>query len=66
MVVSNQHSRFSPEVNPKLRANIVKKCKVKGINQKDLFIPPKDLVGVLWCVGRLVLHAISLWLQNYR
>jgi len=25
MIVLNQHSRLSPEVNPKLRANIVKK-----------------------------------------
>lgn len=30
MIISNQHSRFSPEVNPKLRANIVKKLEVKS------------------------------------
>jgi len=30
MVVSNQHSRFSPEVNPKLGAKIIKKLKVES------------------------------------
>ncbi|BAO74459.1 hypothetical protein WPG_0229 [Winogradskyella sp. PG-2] len=34
MVISNQHSRFSPEVNPKLGANIVKNLKLESENLK--------------------------------
>ena len=37
MVDSKQHSRFSPEVDPKLGAKIMKKLKVESLKVKKKF-----------------------------
>lgn len=38
MIDSEQHSRISPEVNPKLGANIGKKLKLKSYNLENLLV----------------------------